>query len=78
MSHRSFADPNSLEARQALLDNRCEHATKRHRVRKRQKALSAAKRARIKHVVGMALAARRRHTAAVRAYWTGQAEEHPA
>lgn len=77
MSHRTFNDPNSIEARQALLDNRCEHAPKRHRTKPRTKRLAAAKRARIKHTLATQEAAQRRHHAAVRAYWTGETDTHP-
>jgi len=77
MSHRSFKDATSIEARQGLLDNRCEHATKRHRTKARRKRLAAAKRARIKHALAMQEAAQRRYHAAVAMYWQGLIDRHP-
>ena len=49
MSHRTFNnDPHGISdaARRALLDNRCEHKSKRHRTLGRRKRLSKAKRQR--------------------------------
>jgi hypothetical protein len=79
MSHRTFNDPHgtSLEARQGLLDNRCEHGPKRHRTLGRRKRLSAKKKAKIKAANAIRLVAFRRWKAKVRAYWSGAAEEHP-
>lgn len=79
MAHRTFDDPHgtSLEARQALLDNRCEHKPKRHRTLGRRKRLSAKKRAKIKQATAVRLAAFRRFKERVRAYWHGDAEAHP-
>lgn len=79
MSHRTFNDPHgtSLEARQGLLDNRSEHATKRHRTLGRRKRLSAKKKARIKHALAVSRAQFQRYKAKVRAYWSGDAESHP-
>ena len=71
MSHRSFDDPDSIEARQALLDNRCEHATKRHRVRKRAAQRKAVARRKAKQRLAAAMAGERKFHAAVRAYWSG-------
>lgn len=78
MSHRTFNDPHgtSLEARQGLLDNRAEHATKRHRTLARCKRLSKAKRQRIKHHLAMQAAARTKHLTKVRAYWRNEGD-HP-
>jgi hypothetical protein len=78
MSHRTFDDPGSIEARQALLDNRCEHAGKRHRVRKRFAKRAAKNKAAVAHKVGKALAAARRQRAAVRAFWAEEVDEYPA
>ena len=79
MSHRTFNDPHgkSLEARQGLLDNRCEHKTKRHRTIGRRKRLSAKKKAKIKHDNAIRLAKRRRYNVKVKAYWAGEVLEHP-
>ena len=78
MSHRTFNDPNgtSTEARQGLLDNRCEHGPKRHRTKARRKRLSKAKRQRIKHHLAMQAASRKKYTAKVRAYWQHEGD-HP-
>jgi hypothetical protein len=78
VSRRSFDDPHgkSDAARQALLDNRDEHATKRHRTQKRAKALSAAKRERAAHRRAMNDAKRSKKLAAARAYWSGKGD-HP-
>lgn len=78
MSHRTFNDPHgtSTEARQGLLDNRCEHGPKRHRTKARKKRLSKAKRQRIKHHLAIQKASRIKHVTAVRAYWAG-AGDHP-
>lgn len=78
MSLRTFNDPHgtSDRARQALLDNRCEHGPKRHRTMGRKKRISKAKRQRIKHRLAMMAASRTKWLAAVRAYWTG-AGDHP-
>jgi hypothetical protein len=78
MSHKTFNDPHGTSdiARQGLLDNRCEHAAKRHRTGPRKRRLSKAKRQRIKHHLAMQAAARAKHLAKVRAYWCG-AGDHP-
>lgn len=78
MSHKTFNDPHgtSLEARQGLLDNRCEHGPKRHRTKARGKRLSKAKRQRIKHHLAMQAAARAKHLTKVRAYWRNEGD-HP-
>jgi len=79
MSHRTFDDPHgtSTEARQGLLDNRCEHGPKRHRTKGRRKRISAKKKARIKHANGVRLAAFRKFKDRARAYWRGISEAHP-
>jgi hypothetical protein len=78
VTHRTFDDPNSIEARQALLDNRCEDSKpKRHRVRKRSKKLAAKKRSRIKHANAVRAAAIAKLRAATRSYWLGLRAEHP-
>jgi hypothetical protein len=79
VSHRTFDDPHgtTLEARQGLLDNRCEHGKKRHRTLGRRRRLSAKKKSRIKQVLAVKRAAFQRYKARVRAYWRGDAEAHP-
>lgn len=80
MSRRSFDDDphgKSDAARQALLDNRNEHAPKRHRTRKRNKALSAKKRSALAHRNSRAAATRARKHAAALAYWRGETPEYP-
>lgn len=78
MSLRSFDDPNSIEARQHLLDSRCERLhPKRHRTGKRKAKFREAQKAKAKLKVAKATAARRRHHAAVSAYWRGEGDQHP-
>jgi hypothetical protein len=77
MSHRTFDDPNSIEARQALLDNRCEHGPKRHRTRRRSKKRAKLKRQQMAHKIVVTAASQRRWHSAVVAYWSGAREEHP-
>lgn len=76
MSRRTFDDPQSDAARQALLDNRCEHKPKRHRTLARRKRLAKAKRQRVKRQLEAKIAARKKYVARVRAYWSGE-EDHP-
>lgn len=78
MTHRTFDNPLSIEARQALLDRRCERThPKRHRTRKR----SIKQKARIKQRTGqravIKLAAVREMKAMTRAFWLGQTDIHP-
>lgn len=79
MSHRTFNDPHgtSLEARQGLLDNRSEHGPKRHRTLGRRRRLSKAKKQRIKAANAKRVAEFRAFKKKVRAYWNGEADEHP-
>lgn len=79
MSRRSFDDPHgkSYAARLALLDNRCEHAPKRHRTQKRAKAIGAAKRRRAAHRRKVNDANRFKWLNAARAYWRGEDVDHP-
>jgi len=78
MAHRSFPTANSLEARQALLDNRQERPhPKRHRTRRRSKALQAKVRRRAAVAQAQRAKALQRHRNAARAYWRGEAAEHP-
>jgi hypothetical protein len=80
MSHRTFNDPfqNGDAARQALLDNRCEHKPKRHRTLGRRKRLSKAKRQRIKHHLEMKAASRRKFLIQVRRYWNNEGDHPPS
>lgn len=78
MSRRIFdAHGTSAAARQALLDNRCEHKPKNHRTLGRRRRLSATKKQRIKGAVAARIAAFRRFKEKVRAYWNGERENHP-
>jgi len=77
MSHRTFKDSTSLEARQGLLDNRCERKTKRHRVLKRAKRRNALKLQKAKHKIAVRLKKKQRYLDAVRAYWSGIVDNHP-
>ena len=77
MALRSFDDGNSDEARQFLLDRRCErNHPKRHRTQKRKKKLAKRKRQKIEHKTNVRLMKSRRYHAAVRAYWRGEGD-HP-
>lgn len=77
MTLQSFDDGNSDEARQFLLDRRCERShPKRHRTMKRQKALSKAKRNRIKHKNALRSREVQAYKKKVRAYWMGEGD-HP-
>jgi hypothetical protein len=74
----SFDNGNSLEARQFLLDRKSGRLhPKRHRTLKRRKALSAAKRARVKARLVQRDLERARYLAASAAYWAGTADGHP-
>ena len=77
MSRGSFDDGNSDEARQFLLDRRCQrNHPKRHGTTKRAKALSSAKKRRLAHRLAVNQAARAKRQAAVRRYWAGLGD-HP-
>lgn len=77
MTLKSFDDGGSDEARQFLLDRRCERLhPKRHRTQKRAKRISAKKRSRIKHKNSVRERAVARYKAAVDAYWRGE-RDHP-
>ncbi|MDE2426319.1 MAG: hypothetical protein KGO96_10485 [Elusimicrobia bacterium] len=78
MPRRTFDDPSSTEARQALLDRRCERLNpKRHRTRKR--SIKAREAARLRGLRKAEDNRRRRtlYKAAARAYWAGETMEHP-
>jgi hypothetical protein len=78
MSRRSFPGPNTDEARQALLDNRQERShPKRHRTRRRSKALQAKALRRAAVAQAKRAKALLRHRYAARAYWRGESDEHP-
>ena len=77
MTLRPFDDGSSDEARQFLLDRRCErNHPKRHRTRKRAKALSVKKRAKIKHMNATRARRLNAYKSAVRAFWRGEGD-HP-
>lgn len=72
MTLKSFNDGNSDEARQFLLDRRCErNHPKRHRTMKRKKVLAAKKRQRAQTHLAMRAAKIAKYKVAVRRYWAG-------
>lgn len=78
MALKSFDDGDSDEARQALLDRRCErNHPKRHGTKKRTKALAAKKKAQMKAKARARVVSFRQYKAKVRAYWAGESNEHP-
>jgi len=78
MTRRSFDNPNSDEARQALLDNRQERShPKRHRTRRRSKALQAKAQRRAAVAQAQRAKALQRHRCAALAYWRGETDVHP-
>lgn len=78
MALKSFNDPNSTEARQHLLDRRCERKhKKRHRTLKRSRRIKAARKAKGVARAGEQRKARSRFLAKARAYWAGEADGHP-
>ena len=75
---KSFDDGNSDEARQFLLDRRCErNHPKRHRTQKRAKSLSKKKRQKIKHRNAVRARDLRSYIEKVREYWAGERENFP-
>jgi hypothetical protein len=79
MSRMAFDDPHgtSDRARQHLLDNRCEHAPKRHRTRKRRIRMSAKKKASVAHQNALYKARQKKLNKAARDYWEGRRDSHP-
>ena len=78
MGIQSFDDPDSDDARQFLLDRKCERKhPKRHRTMKREKALTGKKRAKVQHQVATRERNASNFKAKVRAYWLGLSECHP-
>lgn len=78
MALRSFKDANSTEARQFLLDRRCERAhPKRHRTLKRSRKAREARKAKAKAKAALQARDRAKFLARVKAYWSGSAGEHP-
>lgn len=78
MTLQSFDDGNSDEARQFLLDRKCERKhPKRHRTMNRAKRISAAKKLRAAHKVAINNIAARRFKNEVRAFWSGKRDGHP-
>lgn len=77
MTLKSFDDGDSDEARQFLLDRRGErNHPKRHRTRKRLKAISEKKREKSARKRAINDAARRKKLEAARLYWAGIGD-HP-
>ena len=78
MALQSFNNPNSDEARQHLLDRRCERKhPKRHRTLKRSRALKAAQKSKSKARIAEQKKVRARFLERSRAYWAGLSSEHP-
>lgn len=78
MALQSFNNPNSDEARQHLLDRRCERKhPKRHRTLKRSRAQRDAKKRAAAAKVAAQKKARARYLERVRAYWAGLLDGHP-
>jgi hypothetical protein len=78
MPHRTFNDPSSIEARQALLDGRCERShPKRHRTAKRKSRAASAKQSAGKHRAAVNAAAARHVKDKAASYWRGELDEHP-
>lgn len=78
MTIRSFDDANSLEARQFLLDRRCERThPKRHRTKRRSAKQREAKKIKVAHKLAIKAALAERYHSRVRAFWSGVASEHP-
>lgn len=78
MSHRTFDDPTSIEALQFRLDNRCENRKrKRHAVTRRGAKAKLKRKSIIAHKLALRDATAARHHARVRAFWAGEAAEHP-
>lgn len=72
MAIRSFDDPGSLEARQFLLDRRCERThPKRHRTAKRSAKARAKRKARALHNLVASRRFRSKYLERVHAYWLG-------
>lgn len=68
----------SIEARQALLDNRCERKhPKRHRTNKRRSKAARTKMNAAKIVAAQRMARKRHRNALVRRYWLGELGRHP-
>lgn len=78
MTLRTFDDPNSIEARQALLDRQCErNHPKRHRTKRRAVKRLLAKKQRVAHKIAINMRAGQRYYAAVKAFWAGESDAHP-
>lgn len=77
MTLQSFDKTDSDEARQFLLDRRCERLhPKRHRTMNRSKRLNAKKRNRVETEMARREAKFKKYKAKVRAYWQGIGD-HP-
>lgn len=79
MSHRTFDDAHGTSdvARQGLLDNRVEHAKKRHRTLGRRRRMSKTKKRRVELYLSKRDKARAKYLREARMYWCGQRESHP-
>ena len=78
MALQSFDNSNSDEARQFLLDRRCERLhPKRHRTQKRAKARTEKQKAMSKAKADIKARAQKRFRDQARAYWAGKADGHP-
>lgn len=78
MAMQSFKDPNSDEARQHLLDRRCERKhPKRHRTLNRSRKVKAAQKRKQQAKMASAKKERSKFLKLARAYWNGAAEDHP-
>lgn len=79
MGLQSFKNPNSDEARQHLLDRRCERKhPKRHRTKKRSVKQRAARKAKSLARAAVKQQERRSFHAKALAYWSGVADGHPS
>jgi hypothetical protein len=72
VAHLTFNDPNSIAARQALLDRRCQKVPKRHRTAKRKSRIAAQKHAASRRKAELNARAVRLRRATARAYWSGE------
>lgn len=78
MTRYTFDNPNSDEARQALLDNKCErNHPKRHRTKKRLIKQREQNKVRTRHRAAIKQKQLTKYNADVRAYWLGQRDDHP-
>jgi hypothetical protein len=75
---RAFGDPNSDEARQYLLDRRCiRNHPKRHGTGKRNARIRRKRKAKVAQANAIRWRDRGKFLDASRAYWRGEADQHP-